>query len=138
MNAILLDTNAYVAFKRGQSEAVAILRRVPSIAINTVALGELLAGIAVSAREANNRRELQEFLNSPRVVVLPVDQTTASHYAAVYTALRKSGTPIPTNDMWIAASALQHGLRLFSYDAHFSAVGGLQVGCSLSQLAGPP
>ena len=60
--------------------------------------------------------------------LLPVEDTTADYYALVYRELRKKGRPIPTNDLWIAATALQHGLALFSYDAHFTEIDGLPVG----------
>ncbi len=134
MNAVLLDTNAYVAFKRGQPEALKILQHAPRIAVNPVVLGELLSGFAVGTRAEANRRELEEFLNSPRVEVLAITQRTSEQYAAVYLALKKAGTPIPTNDMWIAASALEHGLTLFSYDTHFYAIQDLRVGMSLSDF----
>lgn len=134
MNAVLLDTNAYVAFKRGQPEAVSALQHAPRIAVNAVVLGELLSGFAVGSRAEDNRRELAEFLMSPRVEVLTITQQTAEQYAAIYLALKKAGTPIPTNDMWIAASALEHGATLFSYDTHFRAVQGLRLGMSLSDF----
>jgi len=136
LNAILLDTNAYVAFKRGHPEALKILQRAPRIAVNSVVLGELLSGFAVGTRTEANRRELEEFLSSPRVDVLAITQRTSEHYAAIFLALKTAGTPIPTNDLWIAASALEHGLNLFSYDAHFHAVQGLRVGMSLSDFEG--
>ena len=135
MNPILLDTNAFAAFMRGDPQASAILQRAPAIGISSVVLGELLVGFGRGAREDLNRKELGDFLASPRVTVLPVDSRTAEQYAVVYLTLRKAGTPIPTNDIWIAASAFQHGMDLFSYDGHFQAVDGLRVGTSLSELS---
>lgn len=132
-----MDTNAYVAFKRGHSEPITILQRAPAIRLNSIVLGELLAGFAVGTDEETNHRELQEFLSSPRVTVLPVDASTAKQYALVYRALRHAGTPIPTNDLWIAATAIQHGLHLFSYDQHFRLIDGLHVGASASEFEGP-
>jgi predicted nucleic acid-binding protein len=131
---VLLDTNGYAAFKQGQAEALDIVRRAARIAVSTVILGELLAGFAAGSRETKNRSELQQFLAADRVVVLVVDEVTADYYAAVYGALRKKGQPIPTNDMWIAASALQHGFAIFSYDAHFKYVDGLLVGATSTEL----
>ena len=131
---ILLDTNAYVAFKRGISDAVDVLTHVSWIGLNSIVLGELLSGFAVGAREAENRRELEQFLSSPRVHQLAIDTGTAAHYAVVYRELRRLGRPIPTNDMWTAATALQHGLAVFSYDGHFHAVPGLQVGTCLADF----
>ena len=131
---ILLDTNAYVAFKREAPGAVEIIRYVPSIAISSIVLGELLSGFAIGTREAVNRQELAQFLASDRVRVLAVDDGTADHYAAVYRMLRRKGKPIPTNDMWLAAAALQHDLAVFSYDDHFQAVDGILAGSRLVDL----
>jgi tRNA(fMet)-specific endonuclease VapC len=137
VNDILLDTNAYVAFKQGQPEALDIVQRAAHLALSSTVLGELLAGFAVGSREAKNRAELQQFLESDRVHILLVDEGTAAYYATVYRLLRNKGRPIPTNDMWIAASALQHGYVLFSYDGHFEHVDGLQVGAVPTDLLLP-
>jgi tRNA(fMet)-specific endonuclease VapC len=131
---ILLDTNAYAAFKQGRAEAVDIVRRAARIAVNSVVLGELLAGFAVGSREAKNRGELQQFLGADRVVVLIIDEVTADYYATVYRAQCGKGRPIPTNDLWIAASALQHGFAIFSYDAHFKDIDGILVGSTSVEL----
>ncbi len=131
---ILLDTNAYVAFKQGKAEAVEILQYAPRIAISSTVLGELLAGFAVGTREATNCAELQQFLDSERVHVMAVDNVTAEYYALVYSSLRRKGRPIPTNDLWIAATAIQHGYVLFSYDAHFKEIDGLLVGNTLIDI----
>jgi predicted nucleic acid-binding protein len=131
---ILLDTNAYVAFKQGLAEAVEVLQHAPRIGLNSIVLGELLSGFAVGRREQENRQELERFLASDRVDQLVVDIETAEHYAAVYHDLRRRGRPIPTNDMWIAASALQHGLAIFSHDGHFHEVPDLTVGTRLADF----
>ena len=99
MRAILLDTNAYAAFKSGEEEAVEVLRYAETIGVSTIVLGELLSGFAAGNQEASNRRELTGFLESPRVVVLPIDEETAQFYAHVYRGLRRKGKPIPTNDL---------------------------------------
>jgi predicted nucleic acid-binding protein len=134
VTAILLDTNAYAAFKLGQTDAVEIVQRATKLAFSSTVLGELLAGFAVGSRERKNRAQLQQFLASERVHILTVDDGTAAYYAAIYQNLRQKGHPIPTNDMWIAASALQHGYALFSNDAHFQAVDGLLVGATPAEL----
>lgn len=110
------------------------MQHTPLIAISGIVLGELLGGFAAGSREAVNRQELQQFLASPRVKVLILDEQTADNYALVYAELRRQGKPIPTNDMWIAAHALQHNLALFSYDSHFQNVGGLLVGTTLTDF----
>ena len=130
MNDILLDTSAYTAFKLGQTEAIEIIQRAARIAFNSTVLGELLAGFAIGSQESKNHAELQQFLQSDRVHIFPIDDVTAIYYATVYRVLRSKGRPIPTNDMWIAASALQYGYALFSYDGHFKHVDGLLVGAT--------
>jgi tRNA(fMet)-specific endonuclease VapC len=131
---ILLDTNSYSAFKRNVADAVEVIQQASVIGISTVVLGELLSGFAAGSRESANRGELDKFLSSARVKVLAVDRGTAEHYAAVYRDLRTKGRPIPTNDIWIAATALQHGLAVFTYDIHFQAVDGLVSGVRLSDF----
>lgn len=100
-------------------------------------IGELLAGFAVGSREEKNRGQLRQFLASVRVAIGAVDEDTAVYYAKVYRTLRTKGRPIPTNDMWIAATALQHGCALFSYDGHFQAIEGLVVGTTAAELGLP-
>ena len=131
---VLLDTNAYAEFKRGVPEAVEIIRHVPLVGINSIVLGELLAGFVSGRREAANRRELERFLASDRVKLYPVDRITAGYYATVYQKLRRKGRPIPTNDRWIAATALEHGLTIFSYDAHFELVDDVLSGNHLADF----
>lgn len=128
VTTILFDTNAYAAFKQGKQEAIQIVQLAERLALNSTVLGELFAGFAIGSREDKNRAELQQFLASLRVHVLTIDEETAVYYAEVYRNLRSKGHPIPSNDMWIAASALQHGCALFSYDRHFQVVNGLVVG----------
>ena len=125
MKGILVDTNIYVAFKRNEQRVVDLLRRTEYIGMNSVILGELLAGFRCGTREKENRRELEQFLDSPRINILSVDETTAEFYACVFRTLREKGRPIPTNDLWVAASAMQHGLALATLDEHFSQVDGL-------------
>lgn len=134
ITAVLLDTNAYAAFKQGRSEALEIVQSANRLAFNSAVLGELLAGFAVGTRDKRNRAELQQFLTSARVRILTIDEGTAAYYAATYRSLRSKGQPIPTNDIWIAASALQHGYALFSYDRHFQAIDGLLVGATPTDL----
>ncbi len=125
MSALVIDTNVYSGFMRGEQRAVRALRTAHEIHLPLIALAELLAGFAAGARPQKNRDELTRFMASPRVQVLKPDEKTAQHYADVFIALRKQGTPIPTNDLWIAALARQHRLPLLSFDAHFGAVPGL-------------
>ncbi len=127
MNAVFLDTNAYGFFLAGDDDMVAAVRRVEKILVSVVVLGELLAGFEAGAQVQRNRRELSTFLGSPRVGVAPITATTAEFYAAVYGGLRRKGCPIPTNDLWIAAGAFEHGAALLTRDEHFTQIEGLLV-----------
>lgn len=125
---ILLDTNAYSSFKRGNPEIVETVARAETILLPTIVLGELRSGFRAGKREAENLAELEAFLAGPRVHVHPLGEETAIFYAEVYVALRAAGKPIPSNDLWIAASALETGSILISSDAHFDNVAGLVRG----------
>lgn len=131
---IFLDTNAYTAFKYNNTEAIRILTYAEQIGMNSVVIGELQAGFAMGVRADQNFQELQEFLSSYRVRKLSIDYETATYYAQVYQNLKKKGRPIPTNDMWIAATALQHNFAVFSYDKHFEAIDGLMTGKRLDNF----
>lgn len=125
MKRILVDTNAYAAFKKNEPSAVTTIRTVEYIGINTVVLGELLCGFKGGSKEAKNRKELEQFLDSPRVHVIQIDEETSEFYAQVYWDLKKKGKPIPANDLWVAASAMRYGLALFTFDIHFNDIDGL-------------
>lgn len=127
MTALVVDTNAYSGFKRGELRAVQALRAAHEIHLPLIVLAELLAGFAAGSRPQKNRDELTRFMASPRVHLMNPDEKTAQHYADVFVALRKLGVPIPTNDLWIAALARQHRLPLLSFDAHFGAIPGLTL-----------
>jgi tRNA(fMet)-specific endonuclease VapC len=133
MNRILIDTNIYSAAMRGNEAVVRLLRSVSQIGISSISIGELLSGFKAGNREEKNRHEMDIFLDSPRVVLHPVDEETADQYSFVINRLKQQGTPIPTNDIWIAASALQHGLPLCTLDKHFSHIEGLLL-CPLASL----
>ena len=125
MKKILLDTNSYVAFKQNREDVVETIRHVDYIGMNSIVFGELLAGFKGGSREAQNRKELDEFLDSPRVEQISVNDETAEYYAKIFSDLKSRGLPIPSNDLWIAASAMQHGLALYTLDAHFQKINGL-------------
>lgn len=137
MRGVLVDTNAYSAFRMGRPEAVEIFRHAPLIVLSSVVLGEILAGFAAGSREESNREQLAQFLTSERVQVFPVDSGTSESYARLYLTLRKKGAPIPTNDLWIAATARQHGLAIFTYDRHFRDIEGVAAGNHLEDLLDP-
>lgn len=122
LTGLLLDTSAYSAAKRGHPGAVAAVRRADRLILTPVVLGELHAGFRLGKHARRNESELDAFLASPRVTVVDVDTETARRYAIIYQGLREAGTPIPTNDIWIAASAMQHGCAVVTADRHFANV----------------
>ena len=122
MTACLLDTSAYSAFLRGHEGLKLALQRADRIALSPIVLGELGAGFRAGARQQKNDAELRLFLDSPRVDVVAVEAETAERYAVILHGLRLAGTPIPTNDIWIAASAMQHGLRVLTTDVHYDRI----------------
>jgi tRNA(fMet)-specific endonuclease VapC len=123
LSRIFLDTSAYSAFKRNHPQIRYRIREASQIQLNPVVLGELRAGFLKGARLKENLAELTQFLASPRVAVVAVDEETAERYAVIFDSLRRLGVPIPTNDIWIAASAMQWGSVLLTTDPHFRAVG---------------
>lgn len=122
---ILLDTNAYSAIGRGHPAATEIMRRATTMVLSTVMLGEVLAGFRHGSRGGENLASLRRFVAQPRVSLIPVTWTTADRYSRIRTALRRKAKPIPTNDVWIAAHALETGADLISFDPHFEHVDGL-------------
>jgi predicted nucleic acid-binding protein len=116
---VALDTNAVTRFMRGESSCVRIVQTANRLVIPLFVLAELRAGFAAGNRQSSNEANLRRFLNTPRVEVLLPDERTASHYAQLFVQLRMEGTPIPTNDLWIAALVLQHDLILCTSDSHF-------------------
>lgn len=125
MKRVLIDTNIYSIAMRGGADVVNALRRIDVIGFSAISIGELFSGFKGGSREAENREELGFFLDSPRVVTHPIDEATSDFYATILNNLKIAGTPIPTNDIWIAAAAFQHGYQLFSKDDHFNRIPGL-------------
>ena len=119
---ILLDTSAYSSFMRGHQEVKEVLQSADSIFVTPIILGELQAGFQHGRHSEKNRNTLKQFLASPRVRVVDMDEETAERYAVILNSLWTIGRPIPTNDLWIAASAMQYGLTILTTDAHFSHV----------------
>lgn len=122
MKRILLDTSAYSAFMRNHGVVVEKIQRAVRICVTPVVLGELHSGFLRGSRLEENRRLLADFLASARVETLIIDDETSLRYAEILDSLRQAGTPIPTNDVWIAASAMQHGLWVLTTDAHYRKV----------------
>ena len=122
---VLLDTNAYSALKRGVDAVIRRVTRAETVFLSAVVAGELLSGFRQGMRLRKNLAELDAFIDNPHVTVVPVSLVTADRFGRIAAALRAKGRPIPTNDIWIAAHAMETGADLLSFDAHFVAVDGL-------------
>jgi tRNA(fMet)-specific endonuclease VapC len=116
---LALDTNRYTDLCRGDVSVVEMVEFADEVWLPFIVLGELRAGFAVGNQGPRNQAVLRRFLLKSAVSVRSADEQTTHHYAAIYRQLRKQGTPIPTNDMWIAALVRQHSLVLFARDTHF-------------------
>jgi tRNA(fMet)-specific endonuclease VapC len=116
---LALDTNRYVDLARGEAATLSLVGLADRVWLPFIVLGELRAGFAAGTRPTDNERALRRFLGKAGVAVLLADDQTTVFYASVFAQLRRQGTPIPTNDMWIAALVLQHGLVLHARDQHF-------------------
>jgi len=126
---VMLDTSAYSAFLRGNAEVNQALQAAEEIYLNPEVLGELYAGFAQGNREKKNKEILKEFLASPRVQIAVIDEETAERYTAILTYLWAKGKPLPTNDLWIASTAMQHGLKLITTDGNYREVPQIIVAC---------
>lgn len=122
MTRLLLDTSAYAAFFRDHPGVKAEVQEASEINLSPVVLGELRSGFLKGARREQNERELREFLASPRCGVPTIDEETSHRYAAIHDYLRRQGTPVSPNDLWIAASAAQHGLTVVTLDGDFDVI----------------
>ena len=121
---MILDTNALSAAADHEPAALELVSSAPRLAVPVIVLGEYRLGIAQSRHRTTYESWLQEWITS--VEVLDIDQQTARHYANIGLELKRGGTPIPVNDLWIAALCRQHALPLISRDRHFDLVGGIQ------------
>ena len=125
MRRIAIDTNIYTSFKCNDQSVVEAFRDCDFIGVDIAVIAELFSGFSLGGKEKKNRQELEAFLNSPRVEMLLHDLETAEYYALIVKRLKAKGRPIPTNDIWIAANAMKHGLALYSLDNHFDEIEGL-------------
>lgn len=119
MSRVLLDTSGYPAFMVGDQVIKAMLQTVDAIYVNAVVLGELRVEFLHGRLRQKNEARLSQFMDSSRVSAVPIDEDTAERYAVILNTLWNAGKRIPTNDIWIAASAMQYGLAVVTTDAHF-------------------
>ena len=122
---ICLDTNAYSAIGKGNAAVTAFVEEADEIVVPAIVLGELVFGFLKGTRFAQNDAALKRFLAEDGVSLQPVTRDIAERYGYVKAALKKQGTPIPENDIWIAATAFETSSRILSYDNHFDRIDGL-------------
>ncbi len=122
---IMLDTSAYVGFKRNAVEAVETVVKAELIVFSPVVMGELMFGFRNGTRFKENMDDLDRFLNHEAVDLLPIGKITSDRYSRIADNLKQQGTPIPTNDIWIAAQAMEQGAELITSDQHFEKINGL-------------
>jgi tRNA(fMet)-specific endonuclease VapC len=127
MNNLCLDTNTYSAFFAGKAQAVRIISKADQVWLPAPVLGELRAGFLKGSKSAENELLLQEFLASPHVHVIAVDEAVTRCYGKIFDQLRRDGQPIPTNDLWIAACVMHAAYPLYTLDKHFAAVEGIEL-----------
>ena len=122
---LLLDSNAFSLLAYGHRHVAELVRGADEVLLSVIVIGELLAGFRRGSRFEQNLADLDAFLDDSFVSVVPVGSVTADRYARISASLRARGRPIPTNDIWIAAHAMETGADLVSADRHFEHVDGL-------------
>ena len=125
MNKIALDTNAYTHLLAGDDSVLDVLSNADYVYVPVIVLGELYAGFKGGSREKDNRSLLFDFLGKSTVHIMPVTHHTAEVFGEIKHALKLAGTPLPINDIWIAAQTMEAGAFLVTYDQHFQRVPGL-------------
>ena len=124
---LLPDTNALTALFKGEKAVMDALASARLVNLSLIVVGEMTVGFKGGKRERYNRELFEEFLNMPTCRVLGITRETAENYAAIWNTLKKAGTPIPSNDIWIAAQAMETGSAVLSYDVHFRRIANLRV-----------
>jgi tRNA(fMet)-specific endonuclease VapC len=122
---LLLDTSAYVGFKLNRSEIVEVILNADIILFSPIVLGELLFGFRNGTKFKHNMDDLNRFLGHEIIKLIQVNDITADRYSRIAKQLKLQGTPIPTNDIWIAAQTMEHGAELITSDRHFEKIDGL-------------
>ena len=124
---LVLDTNAYSAFSRGEERVIRLLEAAEELIIPSIVAGELISGFLQGTRWEANWSEFKEFLNQPGVRLQETGLIEAEKYGMLVKNLKEAGTPVPTNDIWIAATALARGASVITRDAHFEHFKGVFV-----------
>ncbi len=127
MKKILMDTNAYSRFLGGDDNILNALSKAEIVYMSVFVLGELYAGFKGGSKEQENKRLLERFLQKPTVRVLDANDETAEIFGMIKDTLKRAGTPLPINDVWIASHALQTDSVVVTYDSHFEKIADLRL-----------
>jgi len=127
LRKILIDTNAYSRFLGGAENVLDALARAEIVYMSIFVLGELHAGFKAGNKEHENIKLLEKFLQKPTVTRLNATSETSEVFGLVKNNLKKAGTPLPINDVWIASHAIETGSTIITYDSHFKEVPGLRL-----------
>ena len=127
ISKILIDTNVYAFFMRGEEAVEPYFKNSDVLYISAIVIGELFAGFNGGTRIRENKRILEKFISRSKVKVLDVTPETAEIYGEIKAELKKKGTPVPINDVWIAAHAIETGSKLLTYDHHFKKISGVRL-----------
>ncbi len=122
---VVLDTSAYSRLRTGDQRVRDVVAEAEVVLVPVIVLGELQGAFELGSRARENRVALAEFLAEPFVAVTPASASVARHYGLIYAGLRRAGTPVPVNDMWIAACAIDQGGCLVTFDRDFERIAGL-------------
>ena len=126
MKTVLLDTNAFTALFRSDMAVLDAIARADRVCASVIAIGELEAGFRGGSHYRKNIDILERFLAKPTVETLPVTRETSDYFGRIKDELRKNGTPLPLNDIWLSAHCLENGAVLITYDKHFCHIPGLR------------
>jgi len=127
MKKIILDSNAYTRLLAGDEKVLDVVASTETVFMSIFVLGELHAGFLGGSKERENRDVLKRFLLKPSVKILNATLETAEVFGSIKNTLRRAGTPLPINDVWIAAHGVETGSTIGTYDTHFKQVPGLRL-----------
>ncbi len=127
MNQVLIDTNAYSKLLSGNKNVLNSLRSFSRVYVSVIVIGELFTGFRGGTKFKKNKNLLSQFLSRPKVEVINITKDTAEVFGTLKSGLKNSGTPLPINDIWIAAQAIETGSVVLTYDKHFNIIPGIRL-----------
>lgn len=125
--SLVLDTSAYSNLRRGNDATLDAIAAAEVVCVPTIVLGELESGFTLGTRAEENRQTLARFLDEPFVSVLPVTHSVARQYGKLFATLRRAGTPLPINDVWVAATTIDVSGQLLTFDHDFEQIDTLDL-----------